>query len=81
MQETAQKKKNGKVLDFIERVGNQLPHPYILFLWLCLILALDQPGMQHDRNQCCKSDQWRNGSGEEPHQQRWPCLAVRKSAF
>ena len=40
MQETAQKKKNGKVLDFIERVGNQLPHPYILFLWLCLILAL-----------------------------------------
>lgn len=37
---TAQKKKNGKVLDFIERVGNRLPHPYILFLWLCLILAL-----------------------------------------
>ena len=36
----------------------------------------DQPGMQHDRNQCCKSDQWRNGSGEEPHQQRWPCLAA-----
>ena len=34
------RKKNGKVLDFIERVGNQLPHPYILFLWLCLILAL-----------------------------------------
>ena len=40
MQGMAQKKKNGKVLDFIERVGNQLPHPYILFLWLCLILAL-----------------------------------------
>ena len=40
MQATAQKKKNGKVLDFIERVGNRLPHPYILFLWLCLILAL-----------------------------------------
>ena len=40
MQGMAQKKKDGKVLDFIERVGNQLPHPYILFLWLCLILAL-----------------------------------------
>lgn len=34
------KKKNGKILDFIERVGNKLPHPYILFLWLCLILAV-----------------------------------------
>lgn len=40
MQGMAQKKKDGKVLDFIERVGNKLPHPYILFLWLCLILAV-----------------------------------------
>lgn len=36
----AQTKKRGSVLDFIERVGNKLPHPYILFLWLCLILAV-----------------------------------------
>lgn len=33
-------KKGGRVLDAIERVGNKLPHPYILFLWLCLILAV-----------------------------------------
>lgn len=39
MQKTTAKK-NGGVLGFIERVGNKLPHPYILFLWLCLILAV-----------------------------------------
>lgn len=33
-------KKSGGILGFIERVGNKLPHPYILFLWLCLILAV-----------------------------------------
>ena len=33
-------KKRASLLDFIERVGNKLPHPYILFLWLCLILAV-----------------------------------------
>lgn len=33
-------KKGGRVLDLIERIGNKLPHPYILFLWLCLILAV-----------------------------------------
>ena len=33
-------KKTGGVLGFIERVGNKLPHPFILFLWLCLILAV-----------------------------------------
>jgi aminobenzoyl-glutamate transport protein len=38
--DTSMKRKNGKILDFIERVGNKLPHPYILFLWLCLILAV-----------------------------------------
>ena len=37
--QTKTRKKSG-VLDFIERVGNKLPHPYILFLWLCLILAV-----------------------------------------
>ncbi|MCD8370485.1 MAG: AbgT family transporter [Clostridiales bacterium] len=40
MEKTANARKGGKVLDFIERVGNKLPHPYILFLWLCLILAV-----------------------------------------
>lgn len=40
MQETTAKKKGFSVLDAIERVGNKLPHPYILFLWLCLILAV-----------------------------------------
>ena len=34
-----EKKKGGKILDVIETVGNKLPHPYIMFLWLCLILA------------------------------------------
>jgi aminobenzoyl-glutamate transport protein len=38
--DTSMNRKNGKILDFIERVGNKLPHPYILFLWLCLILGL-----------------------------------------
>ncbi|MCI8556477.1 MAG: hypothetical protein HFI19_01680, partial [Lachnospiraceae bacterium] len=37
MQETTAKKKGFHVLDAIEKVGNKLPHPYILFLWLCLI--------------------------------------------
>ncbi len=37
---TVKEKKGGKVLDFIERVGNKLPHPYILFLWLCLVLII-----------------------------------------
>lgn len=40
MAEKTAKKKNGGILSFIERVGNKLPHPYILFLWLCLILAV-----------------------------------------
>lgn len=39
-EKAAVKKQGGRVLDFIERVGNRLPHPYILFLWLCLILAI-----------------------------------------
>lgn len=40
MQENTAQKKGGKILGTIERVGNKLPHPYILFLWLCLILAI-----------------------------------------
>lgn len=40
MNKAVEKKKGGKVLDFIERMGNKLPHPYIMFLWLCLILAV-----------------------------------------
>ncbi len=40
MQEKTVKKKGGRILDTIERVGNKLPHPYILFLWLCLALAV-----------------------------------------
>lgn len=32
--------KSGGILNAIERAGNKLPHPYILFLWLCLILAV-----------------------------------------
>ncbi len=39
MNNTVKKKKGGKILDVIETVGNKLPHPYIMFLWLCLILA------------------------------------------
>lgn len=39
-EENVKEKKGGRVLDAIERVGNKLPHPYILFLWLCLILAV-----------------------------------------
>ena len=39
MNNTVEKKKGGKILDVIETVGNKLPHPYIMFLWLCLILA------------------------------------------
>lgn len=74
------KEKERKVLDFIERVESASASVHLIFMVMSDPGA-DQPGMQHDRNQCCKSDQWRNGSGEEPHQQRWPCLAVRKSAF
>lgn len=40
MQKSTAKKEGGKILGTIERVGNKLPHPYILFLWLCLILAV-----------------------------------------
>lgn len=40
MKEHVLEKKENRVLDFIERAGNKLPHPYILFLWLCLILAV-----------------------------------------
>ncbi len=40
MQGTTAKKKGFSILDAIEKVGNKLPHPYILFLWLCLILAV-----------------------------------------
>lgn len=40
MTEVSEKRKGGRILDFIERAGNKLPHPYILFLWLCLILAV-----------------------------------------
>lgn len=39
MNNIVEKKKGGKILDVIETVGNKLPHPYIMFLWLCLILA------------------------------------------
>lgn len=40
IEENVKEKKSGRILDAIERVGNKLPHPYILFLWLCLILAV-----------------------------------------
>ncbi|MEI3165873.1 MAG: hypothetical protein V8S37_08835 [Lachnospiraceae bacterium] len=33
------RRKKEESLDVIETVGNKLPHPYIMFLWLCLILA------------------------------------------
>lgn len=40
MKDSTKKRNGGVILDTIERVGNKLPHPYILFLWLCLILAV-----------------------------------------
>lgn len=40
MSEKAMQKKGDACWIFIERAGNGLPHPYILFLWLCLILAV-----------------------------------------
>ncbi|MDO5726143.1 MAG: AbgT family transporter [Tissierellia bacterium] len=35
-----QKKKSGGVLGWIERVGNKIPHPFILFLVLMIIIAV-----------------------------------------
>lgn len=32
------KKKTGKFLAWIERVGNKIPHPFILFIWLIIIV-------------------------------------------
>jgi aminobenzoyl-glutamate transport protein len=29
-----------RILDFIERVGNKVPHPAVLFIWLCVGLIL-----------------------------------------
>ena len=81
MQATAQKKKNGKVLDFIERVGNRLPHPVYLIFMVMSDPGTDQSGMQHGWRQCGKPDKRRNGSCQESHQQGWSDLAVGKSAF
>jgi len=35
---TGQKQKTGGFLGWVERVGNKIPHPFILFLWLILII-------------------------------------------
>ncbi|NLL82123.1 MAG: AbgT family transporter, partial [Tissierellia bacterium] len=32
-------KKNKGFLAWVERVGNKIPHPFILFLWLIIIVA------------------------------------------
>ena len=37
--ETAQERKTGGILGTIERVGNKLPHPFILFLYIIVILV------------------------------------------
>ena len=38
--ETAQERKTGGILGTIERVGNKLPHPFILFLYIIVILVV-----------------------------------------
>ena len=74
MNNTVEKKKGGKILDVIETVGNKLPHPYIMFLWLCWNQYSVQPG----RSSGDQSDNWRNCSGKSNFQQRWNCMAARK---
>ena len=34
------KQKTGGFLGWVERVGNKIPHPFILFLWLIVILII-----------------------------------------
>ena len=40
MQETLETKKNGGFLGAIERVGNKLPHPVLLFVYFCAAVIL-----------------------------------------
>lgn len=35
-----EEKKSGGILDWVERVGNKIPHPFILFLWLLIIVGI-----------------------------------------
>ena len=40
MKEKALEKRGGGILGFIERAGNKLPHPVLLFVYFCAIVIV-----------------------------------------
>lgn len=58
---------SGKLYGWVERIGNKVPHPFLLFIYLIIVLMVTTAIFSLWR-QCEKPDRWYAGGGEKPAQ-------------
>ena len=59
---------SGKLYGWVERIGNKVPHPFLLFIYLIIVLMVDDSNFVGLWRQCEKPDRWYAGGGEKPAQ-------------
>ncbi len=56
---------SGKLYGWVERIGNKVPHPFLLFIWLIVVLMV-ATAVLSAFDVSVRSPRWQYGGGQEP---------------
>lgn len=59
---------SGKLYGWVERIGNKVPHPFLLFIYLIIVLMVTTAILSAFGVSAKKPDRWYAGGGEKPAQ-------------
>lgn len=59
---------SGKLYGWVERIGNKVPHPFLLFIYLIIVLMVTTAILSAFGVSAKKPDRWYAGGREKPAQ-------------